>query len=102
MTIFLLVRSIYYCFIYNILSVNTYLFHSEEVVAMATGTIKWFSNRKGFGFIQPTGGGEDIFVHYSSIQMDGYRSLADGEPVQYEVVDGPKGLQARNVQRGEA
>jgi cold shock protein len=68
---------------------------------MNTGKIKWFSSKKGYGFIQPNGGGDDVFVHYSSIQMDGYRSLSDGDPVQYEVVDCPKGLQARNVQRGE-
>lgn len=68
---------------------------------MAQGTVKWFNNKKGYGFIQPVGGGEDIFVHYSSIEMEGYRSLTDGDNVSYEVSTGPKGLQARNVQRAD-
>jgi CspA family cold shock protein len=66
---------------------------------MAQGIVKWFNNKKGYGFIQPQGGGEDIFVHYSSIEMDGYRSLNDGDKVDFEVSNGPKGLQARKVQR---
>jgi len=66
---------------------------------MAEGTVKWFNNKKGYGFIQASEGSEDIFVHYSSIAMDGYRSLADGDKVSFEMAEGPKGLQARNVQR---
>jgi CspA family cold shock protein len=66
---------------------------------MPEGTVKWFNNKKGYGFIQPQGGGEDVFVHYSSIEMDGYRSLSDGDKVVFELADGPKGLQARKVQR---
>lgn len=64
------------------------------------GTVKWFNNAKGYGFIQPTGGGEDIFVHHTSIVMDGFRTLNEGDPVAYEMIEGPKGFQARNVVRG--
>ena len=63
---------------------------------MAEGTVKWFSNEKGFGFIEREGG-DDVFVHHSAIQMDGYRSLTEGQRVQFEVVQGDKGLQASNV-----
>ncbi len=60
------------------------------------GTVKWFNESKGFGFIsQP--GGEDVFVHYSSIQGEGFKTLAEGQTVEFEVVDGPKGKQASNV-----
>jgi len=61
------------------------------------GTVKWFNAGKGFGFIQRQSG-EDIFVHFSAIQGDGYRSLNEGQAVEFEVVRGPKGLQASNVQ----
>lgn len=61
---------------------------------MAIGTVKWFNNAKGYGFIRPTEGGEDIFVHFSSIEMDGYKSLKAGQQVTYEVNKGPKGLHA--------
>ncbi|HJZ64362.1 MAG TPA: cold-shock protein [Candidatus Acidoferrum sp.] len=61
------------------------------------GTVKWFNASKGFGFIQRQTG-EDVFVHFSAIQMDGYKSLTDGQAVEFEVVRGPKGLQAANVQ----
>jgi CspA family cold shock protein len=63
---------------------------------LAEGTVKWFSNEKGYGFIEAEGG-EDVFVHHSAIQMDGYRSLTEGQRVQFEVVQGDKGLQAANV-----
>jgi CspA family cold shock protein len=63
---------------------------------LATGKVKWFSNEKGFGFIERDDG-DDVFVHHSAIQMDGYRSLTEGQEVQFEVVDGDKGLQASNV-----
>lgn len=63
---------------------------------MPTGTVKWFKNEKGYGFI--TGeDGEDVFVHFSEIQMDGYKSLREGQQVSYEVSEGPKGLQASDV-----
>ncbi len=60
------------------------------------GTVKWFNSAKGYGFIQ-RGAGEDVFVHYSAIQGDGYRNLQEGATVEFEVVKGPKGLQAANV-----
>jgi len=64
---------------------------------MATGTVKWFNNAKGFGFICPTEGGEDIFAHFSAIVMEGYKSLKAGQPVDFEVQPGPKGLHAVNI-----
>jgi cold shock protein len=64
-----------------------------------TGTVKWFNNTKGYGFISRDNG-EDVFVHHTAIVGDGFRSLNEGERVSFEVVTGPKGLQARNVTRG--
>jgi CspA family cold shock protein len=64
---------------------------------MATGTVKWFNNAKGYGFILPEGGGEDLFAHYSSIIMDGYKTLKSGQRVNYELIQGPKGLHATNI-----
>ena len=64
---------------------------------MATGTVKWFNDAKGFGFIEPESGGEDIFAHFSAIQMEGFRTLKQGEKVRYEVVKGPKGQLAQNI-----
>ncbi len=66
---------------------------------MATGTVKWFSDDKGFGFITPDDGGRDLFVHFSGIAGDGYRSLAEGAKVSYEEEAGPKGPKAVNVQK---
>jgi len=66
---------------------------------MPIGTIKWFDNKKGFGFILGEDGQRDIFVHYSSISGDGFRSLKDGESVEYEVLESDKGPQAQNVRR---
>jgi CspA family cold shock protein len=63
-----------------------------------TGKVKWFNNAKGYGFIERDGG-SDVFVHYSAIQGSGFRSLEEGQPVEFEIVDGPKGPQAGNVQR---
>jgi len=63
---------------------------------LAEGTVKWFSNEKGYGFISREGG-EDVFVHHSKIEMDGYRSLMEGQRVEFEVEDGPKGAQAASV-----
>lgn len=68
---------------------------------MPTGRVKWFDNRKGFGFVEQDTG-EDVFVHYSSIAGEGFRTLNDGELVRFEVVQGPKGLLARKVERIEA
>lgn len=64
---------------------------------MAHGTVKWFNNAKGFGFIRPEDGGEDIFAHYSTIQMDGYRTLKAGQNVNYELTAGPKGHHASSI-----
>jgi CspA family cold shock protein len=64
---------------------------------MATGTVKWFNDAKGFGFIQQEGGGEDVFVHHTAIQAEGFRTLTEGQRVEFEVKKGPKGLQAANV-----
>ena len=64
---------------------------------MATGVVKWFNDAKGFGFITPDGGGEDVFCHHTSINMDGFRTLPEGGKVEFDVVRGPKGLQAQNV-----
>jgi cold shock protein len=66
---------------------------------MATGTVKWFSDDKGFGFITPDEGSRDLFVHHSGIAMEGYRSLAEGTRVSYEEEEGDKGAKAVNVQR---
>ncbi len=64
---------------------------------MAKGRVKWFNQLKGFGFIEPEGGGEDIFVHYSSIHSEGFKTLFQNQEVTYDVEKGPKGLQAKNV-----
>ena len=65
---------------------------------MANGTVKWFNNAKGYGFVLPEEGGEDLFVHYSAIEMDGYKTLKAGQDVQFDIVEGPKGLHAVNIQ----
>jgi CspA family cold shock protein len=65
---------------------------------MATGHVKWFNDAKGYGFITQEGG-EDVFVHYSAIQANGFKSLAEGDRVEFEVTRGPKGLQASNVRK---
>ncbi len=70
---------------------------TETDDARGTGTVKWFNDAKGFGFITPDDGGEDLFAHFSSIQMTGFKTLKEGQRVAYEVIQGPKGKQALNI-----
>ncbi len=69
---------------------------------MATGTVKWFNDAKGFGFIEPDGGGTDIFAHFSAITMDGFKTLKQGARVNFEVIQGPKGQMAQNIEADPA
>ena len=65
---------------------------------MSTGTVKWFNNRKGYGFVVPDEQvGEDVFIHYSSIEMEGFKTLSEGQKINFELSDGPKGLHATNI-----
>ncbi|HAK59088.1 MAG TPA: cold-shock protein [Nitrospiraceae bacterium] len=66
---------------------------------MSNGKVKWFNEAKGYGFIEPDGGGRDVFVHYSAIQGDGFKTLSEGQSVEFEVVQGDKGPQASNVSK---
>ena len=65
---------------------------------MAIGTVKWFNDAKGFGFITPEDGSDDLFAHFSAINMDGFKSMKEGQKVSFDVVQGPKGKQASNIQ----
>ena len=67
---------------------------------MPKGTVKWFNDAKGYGFILPEEGGEDLFAHYSSIEMDGYKTLKAGQQVEFDVMEGPKGYHAVNIRGG--
>lgn len=69
---------------------------------MPTGTVKWFNNAKGYGFVTPDNGDQDVFVHFSAIEMDGYKTLKEGQKVEFEVSEGPKGLHAKSVQYSAA
>jgi CspA family cold shock protein len=68
---------------------------------MSVGIVKWFSNSKGYGFISPDEGGEDVFAHFSAIEMEGYKSLNEGQKVEFDITDGPKGLQASNIREAQ-
>ena len=69
----------------------------NEAAPVATGTVKWFNSEKGFGFVEQDGGGADVFVHYSAIESSGYRELQEGQKVEFDVTQGPKGPQAEKV-----
>src|SRR6266498_6146059 len=71
----------------------------QQELQVASGTVKWFNEAKGFGFITQADGGEDVFVHFSAIQGDGFKTLAEGEGLEFDVTRGPKGLQAANVRK---
>src|SRR5207245_8820879 len=73
--------------------------YRRKTSQMATGTVKWFNDTKGFGFITQDGGGEDVFCHHTAIKADGFRTLAEGQKVEFDVVKGQKGLQAQNVRK---
>jgi CspA family cold shock protein len=73
-------------------------FYSAGAIHMATGTVKWFNDAKGFGFVTPDDGSEDLFAHFSAINMSGFKSLKEGQKVSFEVTQGPKGKQASNIQ----
>lgn len=68
---------------------------------MATGTVKWFNDSKGFGFITPENGGDDLFAHFSAIQSSGFKTLTEGQRVNFDITNGPKGQQASNIRGAE-
>jgi len=70
----------------------------KGIIDMETGTVKWFNDTKGFGFITPENGGDDLFAHFSEIQSDGFKSLTENQKVSFEVTTGPKGDQASGIQ----
>ena len=82
---------------YTFLEISEYQ-HQRNISIMEQGTVKWFNDAKGFGFITRDANNEDIFVHFSAISANGFRSLQEAQRVQFDVVKGPKGLQAENVQ----
>ena len=73
--------------------------NSNKGESMATGTVKWFNDAKGYGFITPDDGSEDLFAHFSAINMSGFKTLKEGQKVSFDVVQGPKGKQASNIQK---
>ena len=85
------------CVVSGMLRFSTTDASKEGAGIMSTGKVKWFNESKGYGFIEPDGGGRDVFVHYSAIQGEGYKTLSEGQPVEYEIILGDKGPQASNV-----
>ncbi len=73
--------------------------NAKEAPTRATGTVKWFNDAKGYGFITPDDGSEDLFTHFSAINMQGFKTLKEGQKVSFDVVQGPKGKQASNIQK---
>jgi len=80
--------------------VRAFIFHSGNQ-DMATGTVKWFNDSKGFGFITPADGGKDLFAHFSAIQEQGFKTLKEGQRVSFDVTTGPKGQQASNIRSAD-
>ncbi len=81
---------------------DNFRFRGDAGAGMAVGTVKWFNDAKGFGFIEPEGGGADVFAHFSAVQMDGFRTLKQGSRVSYDLVQGPKGDLAQNIRPVDA
>lgn len=77
---------------------NSRIINTKIGSSMQEGKVKWFNNTKGFGFIVPNEGGEDVFAHFSQIQMEGYKTLKTNQVVKFDLVDGEKGRQAQNIQ----
>jgi CspA family cold shock protein len=78
------------------------LFHFfQDIQDMATGIVKWFNDSKGFGFITPDGGGDDLFAHFSAIQSQGFKTLTEGQRVSFDTTTGPKGQQASNIRAAD-
>jgi cold shock protein len=80
-----------------LLDVGPKIYNVHQEAGMATGRVKWFNDAKGFGFITPDGGGEDLFAHFSAIQGSGFKTLKEGDAVSFDVTTGPKGKQASNI-----
>jgi CspA family cold shock protein len=88
--------------VYNNPKWETQIGNSPGEIVMARGTVKWFNNAKGYGFIIPDEGGDDLFVHYSYVNMEGYRTLKAGQRVEYDTQEAPKGLHAVNIRTESA
>ena len=76
---------------------SRFIISYSRISTMATGTVKWFNDTKGYGFISPEDNGDDLFAHFSEIQADGFKTLQDGQKVSFDVTQGKKGLQASNI-----